>query len=188
MNFCSTCGSDQLEFRIPEGDSFERFICGSCETIHYTNPNVVVGCLALYEDKVLLAKRAISPRKGYWNIPAGFLENKETVVEGALREMWEEALARPEIVRLHCVYDLPSSHQLYLHFLGRLTEPEFGVGVESLEVRLFSEDEIPWDEIAFSSSRFALKKFFEFGWDVEKVHQGSRPANKPPLIDENPAS
>lgn len=161
MNFCSNCGFSQLKFEIPEGDNRARFVCKTCDTIHYTNPKIVTGCLPVWEDKVLLAKRAIYPRKGYWNVPAGYLENKESVEEGALREVWEETQAKVEIEGVLAIYSIPRISQVYVLFRGKMLEPTFGAGIESLEVQLFKEDEIPWHEIAFYSSKFALEKYFE---------------------------
>jgi len=129
--------------------------------IHYQNPNIVTGCLPIWEDKVLLCRRAIEPRKGFWNVPGGYLENGETVEEGAMREVWEEALARVEITSLHLIYDIPQINQVYMHFLGNLIDGKFGIGEESTEVKLFDEAEIPWDDIAFSSSKQTLKLYFE---------------------------
>lgn len=135
---------------------------------------MIVGTLATYQQKVLLCKRAIEPRYGLWNLPAGFLENGETAEAGALRETWEEAFAQPKIIRLHCVYSLPHVNQVYLHFLAELTEPAFSVAPESLEVALFSEEEVPWKEIAFTSTEFALRKYFEHRHnpDFHGVHMG----------------
>lgn len=161
MNYCSHCGSDQIDFRVPSGDNRQRFICGHCGRIHYSNPKIVAGCLPVWEDKVLLAKRSIEPRAGYWNIPSGYMENGETVEEGALREVWEETLAKVKLTGLHTIYSIPHINQVYMHFLGNLQgAAAFGVGEESLEVRLFAESEIPWEEIAFTSSVFSLQKFF----------------------------
>lgn len=160
MNFCSHCGSDQLEERIPDGDDRLRIVCRNCHTVHYSNPKIVAGCLPIWEDQVLLCRRSIPPRKGYWNIPSGYLEHAETVEEGALREVWEEARARVEILQLHAIFSIPHIGQVYLHFLAQLTEPDFSPGPESLEVQLFRESEIPWDQLAFSSSRFSLKHYW----------------------------
>jgi ADP-ribose pyrophosphatase YjhB (NUDIX family) len=174
MNFCSNCGSDQLVFEIPEGDNRSRFVCKNCETIHYSNPKIVTGCLPIWEDKVLLAKRAIEPRLGYWNVPSGYMENGERVEEGAEREVREETLARVEILGIHAIFSIPHINQVYIHFLGQLQDLDFGVGEESLEVALFSEQEIPWKEVAFTSSVFTLRRYFE---DVKnqqrQVHMGS---------------
>lgn len=159
---------------IPEGDNRPRYVCQTCEMIHYTNPNIVAGCLPVWEDKVLLAKRAIHPRKGYWNIPAGYLENKETVEEGALREVWEEAEAKVDIDGVLAIYSIPRISQVYVLFRGHLRTLDYGVGVESLEVQLFTEEEIPWSDIAFYSSKFALKHFFaDRKRGVFETHVGS---------------
>lgn len=160
MKFCSNCGFSQLEFKIPPGDARPRYICQTCETIHYSNPKIVAGCLPVWEDKILLAKRAIHPRKGYWNIPAGYLENKESVEDGALREVWEETKAKVNIEGTLAIYSIPHISQVYILFWGYMPSPDFGIGIESLEVQLFSEEEIPWQEIAFYSSKFALENFF----------------------------
>ncbi len=172
MNFCSNCGSDHLNFSIPEGDNVARYWCASCKTIHYQNPKIIVGCLPVYKNKVLLCKRAIPPRYGLWNLPAGFMENGETTEQGAMRETWEEAQAEVTIVKLHCVYSIPHVNQVYLHFLAHLKEPVFASGPESLEVDLFSPEEIPWADMAFSSSTFALEKYIAEK-DYTGVHLGS---------------
>lgn len=138
-----------------------RYVCNSCNTIHYQNPNIVTGCLPIWEDRVLLCRRAIGPREGYWNVPGGYLENGETVEEGAIREVWEEAEVKVKIIELHTLYSIPQINQIYMHFLGEMSSPDFGAGVESLESELFLEKDIPWDEIAFTSSVFSLKSFFE---------------------------
>ena len=129
--------------------------------IHYQNPKIVAGCLPIWKDKVLLCRRAIEPRKGFWNVPGGYLENGETVEEGAKREVWEEALAKVDVTSLHLVYDIPQINQVYMHFLGNLMDGKFGVGEESLETQLFSEEEIPWEKIAFTSSKCTLQLYFE---------------------------
>lgn len=161
MNFCSHCGSDQLQFIIPPGDNRRRFVCSNCKTIHYSNPTIVAGCLPIWEGKVLLAKRAIEPRKGYWNVPSGYMENGETVEEGATREVWEEAEAKIDLIGIHALYNIPHINQVYIHFLGHLVDGKYGIGEESEEVQLFAEEEIPWEDIAFTSSIFTLKSFFE---------------------------
>ncbi len=135
-------------------------VCGNCQTIHYTNPKIVAGCLPIWKERILLCRRAIEPAKGLWNIPSGYLENGETVEAGALREVYEEALAEVDLIGVHALYSIPKINQIYIHFLGGLIEGQFGVGEESLETRLFSETEIPWEEIAFSSSIFSLQRYF----------------------------
>lgn len=160
MKFCSACGSDRVELRIPDGDNLARFICAACGTIHYQNPKVVVGCLPEWEDRVLLCKRAIEPRLGLWTLPAGFLENGETVAAGAARETLEEAGARIEIGPLYTMISLPHISQIYMMFRARLVDLDFGPGPESLEVRLFLEDEIPWEELAFRTIGRTLRNYF----------------------------
>ncbi len=161
MNFCSHCGSSDIRFRKPKGDVHDRFICGNCQTIHYSNPKIVTGCLPVWEDKVLLAMRAIPPMKGYWNVPAGYMENGETVEEGAKREVWEEAEAKVDIKGVVSLYSIPHINQVYIHFWGQLLDLNYKSGIESMDVQLFKESEIPWDKIAFTSSTFTLKHFFE---------------------------
>ena len=160
IKFCSACGADRIEFRVPDGDSLPRFVCGACGTIHYQNPKVVVGCLPESDDRVLLCRRAIEPRHGLWTLPAGFLENGETVTAGALRETLEEANARVAIGELYTMISLPHISQVYMMFRARLLDLDFGPGPESLEVRLFREDEIPWEELAFRTIGRTLRNYF----------------------------
>jgi len=147
--------------KIPEGDTHEREVCGDCGFIRYDNPKVVVGSVVTYEDKILLCKRAIPPRIGYWTLPAGYLELRERPEDGARREAFEEACADIEIDQLLAVYSITHISQLHLMFRARLASPSFAAGVESLDVRLFAWDEIPWQEIAFPSVRWALAQYRE---------------------------
>jgi ADP-ribose pyrophosphatase YjhB (NUDIX family) len=160
VNFCSHCGAGALEFRIPEGDTLPRFVCARCGTIHYENPKVVVGCLPVWEDKVLLCRRAIEPRLGLWTLPAGFLENHESLEAGAMRETLEEASARVVLQPLYMAISILHVSQVYVMFRARLADLEFGPGTESLEVRLFAEDEIPWEALAFRTIARTLRNFF----------------------------
>ena len=159
MKFCSNCGHT-VSFKDIESDTHPRFFCEECKTIHYQNPNMVVGCLPIWEDKIMLCRRAIEPRKGFWNLPGGYLENGETVQEGAAREVREEAGILVEVTNLHTVFSIPKINQVYLHFLAAMPDLNYTAGVESLEVKMFTETDIPWQEIAFSSSTFSLKKYF----------------------------
>jgi ADP-ribose pyrophosphatase YjhB (NUDIX family) len=159
MKYCSTCG-ESVVFRTPPGDSRERFLCEHCDTVHYQNPRVVTGCLATWEDRVLLCRRAIAPRQGFWTLPAGFLENGETAEAGALRETWEEACARVELDDLYAFYSLPHISQIYVFYRGRLTAPEFAAGEESEAVALFRQEDVPWDELAFPVVRETLEHYF----------------------------
>ena len=160
QKFCIVCGSP-TEFKIPDGDNKERAVCTVCGHIHYQNPKVVSGCILEWEDKILLCKRATEPRSGYWTLPAGFLENNETVSEGALRETREEANAQSDDIKLFFMCDLRHISQIYMMYLGKLSKGEYSAGPESMEVKLFSESEIPWDDIAFSVIEKTLKLYFE---------------------------
>jgi ADP-ribose pyrophosphatase YjhB (NUDIX family) len=160
MNFCSHCGAPVTP-RIPNGDNRLRHVCDSCGTIHYQNPHLVVGCLPVWADRVLLCRRAIEPRHGLWTLPAGFMENGETTAEGAIRETLEEAGARVEIDNLYHLINIPDINQVYLLFRARLLDLDFAPGEESLEVALFSEAEIPWEQIAFQTVRRTLEHYFE---------------------------
>ena len=160
MKYCSTCGSAGIALRVPEGDNLPRHVCPDCGTIHYQNPKVVVGCLPEWEGKVLLCRRAIEPRYGLWTLPAGFLENAETVVAGAARETLEEANARVEVGELYTMISLPYISQIYMMFRARLLDLDFGPGSESLEVRLFDEREVPWEDLAFRTITRTLRNYF----------------------------
>ncbi len=159
MKYCSSCGG-AISRSIPKDDNRERAICDDCGTIHYQNPIIVVGCVVESDGKILLCKRAIKPRHGYWTVPAGFMELGETLAGGAARETREEACATVEIGHQFATVDVVDAGQVHVFFTGKLLG-SFGVGEESLDTALYSEDEIPWDELAFESGRFALKKYFE---------------------------
>lgn len=182
MKFCSLCGST-VSHVIPEGDNRLRYVCDSCNEIHYQNPKIVTGSIPTWEDKVLLCKRAIEPRYGLWTLPAGFMENQETTQAGAARETQEEANAEVAISHLYTTFNLPHINQIYMLFLGELVNLDFGPGVESLEVELFKESEIPWDELAFPVIRETLKLYFDDRkgnkfphrtGDIEWLSRGSR--------------
>ena len=159
MNFCIKCGAN-VSMIVPDGDTRERAVCDNCGHIHYVNPRIVTGCLPVHKDQVLLCKRAIEPRYGFWTLPAGYLENGETVAEGAARETMEEANANVTGLGLYTVFSLPHISQIYMFFLSELNNPEFSSGEESLEVKLFSEDEIPWDSLSFPVVTQTLEFFF----------------------------
>ncbi len=159
MKFCSNCGAT-VAHKIPAGDSLPRYVCDACNTIHYQNPRMIVGCVPCWEDRVLLCKRAIEPRHGLWTVPAGFMENGETLAAGAARETLEEACARVEIASLYAVYSIPHINQVYLLFRAQLLDLDFRAGAETLEARLFREDEVPWDQIAFATVRNTLTHYF----------------------------
>ncbi|GAB1269097.1 NUDIX hydrolase [Aurantivibrio infirmus] len=159
MKFCSNCG-DSVELSIPSGDDRKRHVCNSCDTIHYQNPRIIAGCLPIFEDKVLLCKRAIAPRLGFWTLPAGFMENGETTEQGALRESWEEARAEIIVDGLYTLFSLPYINQVYMFYRGNLANLNYSAGAESLEVDLFSEEQIPWEELAFPVVKKTLQHYF----------------------------
>src|SRR6478735_1213087 len=148
MNFCSKCGA-KVQLRVPEGDHLPRYLCEACGTIHYENPRLVVGCVPEHEGRILLCRRAIEPRYGFWTIPAGFMENGETTQQAAQRESLEEACAQVEVGSLLAVVHVLHADQVHVMFRARLPVPQFAAGAESLEVMLCEEAAIPWDDIAF---------------------------------------
>ena len=159
MKYCSSCG-DKVSLGIPEGDDRERFVCDGCGEIHYRNPNMVVGTVPRWEDRILLCRRAIEPGRGLWTLPAGYLEIGETVAAGARRETLEEAGARLGELTPLALLDLPHFGQVYFMFTAEMESPDFDPGVESLEARLFARDEIPWEEIAFTVIEKTLRLYF----------------------------
>ena len=154
-----------MEFKVPEGDNLKRYYCPECDTIFYTNPNVVVGALCIRNDKILMAKRNINPRKGLWTLAAGFMENAETLQDGALRETFEETGSKAKVKMPYTLFSLPHINQIHMFFLADLLDEDFGPTSESSEVRLFTIDEILWDEIAFPTVTKTLKYYIE---DLEK--------------------
>ncbi|MDR2614300.1 MAG: NUDIX hydrolase [Candidatus Accumulibacter sp.] len=159
MNYCSQCGAKVI-LRVPEGDTRPRHVCPRCGEIHYLNPKLVIGCVAEWQDRLLLCRRAIEPRYGLWTLPAGFMENGESTVQAALRETAEEARARVAIESLFALVNIPHIDQVHLFYRARLLDASFGVGEESLEVMLFDEGQIPWDRLAFPSVASCLKAYF----------------------------
>lgn len=159
MNFCSHCGS-RLAFATPPGDDRNRYVCAACGAVHYQNPRVVVGCIVAHGDRVLLCRRAIDPCYGKWTLPAGYLENGETVASGAERETREEAGARIEALEPYRLFNICHIHQIYLMFRARLADVRLRPGKESLEAALFAEAEIPWDHIAFRVISETLRCYF----------------------------
>ena len=174
MNYCTHCGN-ALTFGQIGSDPIKRYYCPSCGMIHYANPKMIVGCVPYSGSKVLLCKRAIEPFVGFWNVPAGFLENGETVEEGAQRETWEEANGKVAIETLHTVFSITHINQIYLHFRAQLLNPEaIFPGEESLEAEFFDQESIPWQDLAFSSTQFALEKYFDYvNEGTQAPHVGS---------------
>ena len=159
MKFCSNCASPLVK-RVPPGDSLPRYVCDACGSIHYQNPRLVVGAVPEWEGRLLLCRRAIEPRYGYWTLPAGFMENDETTGEAALRETLEEAGARIALAAPFSMISVPRVNQVHMFYLARLLDLEFRPGVESLEVALFEEAQVPWQDIAFRTVAYTLRHWF----------------------------
>lgn len=176
INYCSNCGT-AVTLRIPPGDSLPRHVCDHCGAIHYRNPRLVVGALPVWEDKILLCRRAIEPRHGMWTLPAGFMENGETVAQAAMRETREEANANILLGEIYTMISVPHINQVHVVYRATLLDLGFSAGQESLEVRLFDESEIPWDEIAFRTIALTLKHYFE---DRRSGVFGFHPGDLPP--------
>lgn len=174
MKFCSNCAAP-VAHRIPPGDSVPRYLCDACGSIHYQNPKLVLGCLPEWENRLLLCRRAIEPRYGYWTLPAGFMENGESAGEGAARETLEEAGARVELIAPFSMISVPYVNQVHLFYRARLLDLEFKAGEESLEVALFEESKVPWKDIAFRTVGLTLKHWFAdrargaFGFHAEDI-------------------
>src|SRR5690606_5809237 len=159
MKFCSNCG-DPVALRVPPGDNLPRYVCDACNTIHYVNPRMVVGCSPEWEGRILLCRRAIEPRHGYWTLPAGFMENDETLAQAAMRETREEANARVALRDMYSVLSVPRASQVHVFYRAELLDQDFGPGIESLEVRLFEEAEVPWDVLAFRTVSTTLRHYY----------------------------
>ncbi len=180
MRFCNQCGAD-LRYSIPDGDDRKRYICDACGVIHYQNPKIVAGTIPVWKERILLCRRAIEPRKGFWTLPAGFMELGETTEEAAIRETAEEANAVVNIKGLYTMYSLPYISQVHLFFRAELQDGRYSPGSESLETRLFNESDIPWEEISFETVSQTLRCYFEdrrkglFGLRVGKVEGEFKP-------------
>jgi ADP-ribose pyrophosphatase YjhB (NUDIX family) len=160
VKYCSQCGQPVV-LVVPDGDNRERFVCTACAEIHYQNPKVIAGCIVEWQDRILLCKRAIEPRHGFWTLPAGFMEKDETTAEAAARETLEEADAHVEKLELHTELSLPHASQVYMMYRASLVEPRFGPTHESLAVALFDEANVPWDQIAFTTVMQTLRFYFD---------------------------
>ncbi len=160
IKFCNVCGNP-TQMKIPPDDDHERAVCTVCGNVHYLNPKVVVGCIPEYQGRILMCKRNIEPRKGYWTLPAGYLENGESVQQGAVRETLEETLARVEIIEPYRMFNIVFVNQIYLMFRAKLLSESFGPTSESTEVRLFDQPQIPWDDIAFKVIYQTLTDYYK---------------------------
>lgn len=179
IHYCCQCGQ-AVHQRIPPGDNLPRAVCSHCGHIHYENPKLVLGCVASWEDRVLLCRRAIEPRHGYWTLPAGFMENQESTLAAAERETREEALAEVRAEQLFAVVDVPHISQVHIFYRGMLLDGQHAPGEESLETALYLEEQIPWDELAFRSVRFCLEHYFA---DRRRGHFGLHRTVLPPPDD-----
>ncbi len=170
MKYCSTCGIE-VSLKIPEGEDRLRHVCEACGTIHYQNPKIITGVVAEWNRQVLLCKRAIEPRYGFWTLPAGFMENGETTEQAAAREAYEEATATLANMRLFALENVPHISQVHVIYQADLVAGQCAAGIESLEVKLFDEQDIPWDELAFRTVRKTLECFFQDRREgVQQVH------------------
>ena len=160
IQHCRVCGQ-ATRYRVPADDNRERAVCGGCGEIHYENPINVVGTVPVWGEQVLLCRRAIEPRLGLWTLPAGFLELGESTADGARRETLEEAGARIELLDLFTVLNVVRVGQVHLYYRARMLDTHLDPGPETLEARLFREDEVPWDELAFRTVRRTLEHFFD---------------------------
>jgi len=160
MKFCTACGGP-LAIKVPADENRLRHCCQTCGLIHYQNPKMVVGCIPEWQDRVLLCLRGIEPRKGLWTLPAGFLENNETLAQGACRETFEETRAQVDNLRPYRLFNISHVSQVYMMFRARLKAKNFEPTAESLQVRLFTKDEIPWEEMAFPVMEETLKHYFQ---------------------------
>ncbi len=161
MNYCSACGSTNVAFKVPPGDSRSRHVCQDCGVIFYENPKIVTGCILEWRERILLCRRAIEPRAGLWTVPAGFMENHESITDAAIRESIEEAHATPAGMQLHGIYNLKHISQVYILYCGKLKDGHAESGEETSEVALYRKNEIPWEQIAFLVIREGLERYFE---------------------------
>ena len=183
MNYCSDCGGT-ISKRVPENDTAERCVCDSCHKVFYQNPTIIAGCLAEWEGKVLLCQRAIEPRIGTWTLPAGFMEIGESIEQAAVREACEETGANIKIDALYSVFYVEQTNQVYIIYRGRMLSPNIDAGDESLEVRLFERDEVPWENIFYPAIQTIVKRFFdEFAKGQYGIYMGSAEQGKVALID-----
>ncbi|MBL6723081.1 MAG: NUDIX hydrolase [Candidatus Margulisbacteria bacterium] len=170
---CHHCTSHLIEI-IPSGDTLLRKACKYCNTIFYENPKIIAGVMPIHNNKILLCKRNIEPKKNFWTVPSGFMELNETLQQAAIREAQEEAGITPVIHSLHTIYDMPSIGQVYMLFLGHCSSLAHEPGIETIESQWVPLNDIPWDELAFSSVEFALQRIHEPG-----PHFGALDAKKP---------
>ncbi|MCP1622509.1 NUDIX hydrolase [Pseudomonas nitroreducens] len=159
--FCPACGSGGLSRQCPPGDTHERLTCAGCGYIHYENPKVIAGCIIERDGKYLLCQRGIPPRPGTWTLPAGFMENGETTEQAALREVWEETGVRADIVSPYSIFSVPTISEVYIIFRASVIEETGEHGPETLQVKFFAPEEIPWECIYYPAIRQILERYIE---------------------------
>jgi ADP-ribose pyrophosphatase YjhB (NUDIX family) len=177
VRYCVNCGSD-VSLTVPPGDSLPRHVCSACGHIHYENPRLVVGCVVEHEDRILLCRRAIEPRLGFWTLPAGFMENGETTAQAARRETLEEAGAQIILDAPFAMVSIAHINQVHLFYRGRLATPGYSAGEESLDVQLFHPEDIPWADLSFRSVTLCLERYLA---DRERGHYSFHEADLMPL-------
>ena len=158
MKFCSQCGHTVSQL-VPLGDSRLRYVCDHCQTVHYQNPNIVAGCVPVWGTQVLLCRRAIEPRLGYWTLPAGFMDSGETTEQAALREVWEESGVRAEIVSPYSIFSVPKISEVYIIFRAIALEITGQSGPETMDYKFFAPEEIPWEQIYYPAIRQILERY-----------------------------
>lgn len=178
IHFCTQCGAE-VAYAVPKGDNRHRHICTVCSHIHYENPRLVVGCIATWEDRILICKRAIEPRLGFWTLPAGFMENSETTAQAAMRETYEEAGAEVIIDAPFAMISIADINQVHMFYRGRLANATYSAGEESLEVALVEASNIPWHDLAFRSVKLCMQHFLD---DRQRGTFGFHEAELPPLL------
>jgi ADP-ribose pyrophosphatase YjhB (NUDIX family) len=168
--FCTYCGQRTV-IAVPAGDSHPRRVCPACHSVHYDNPLIVVGCVPEYEGRILICRRAIEPRRGFWTVPAGFMELNESLEDGAARECLEEALAQVDVGTPLALVNVPEAGQVHVFFRARMSSDAHGAGEESLEAMLVDPADIPWHDIAFPSTRYALESYLaDRAAGIEDIH------------------
>ena len=173
INFCANCGNS-MQFNVVEGDHLPRYHCTRCGFIAYQNPHIIVGCLPIWKNKIMLCKRGIEPRMGFWNLPGGFMENNETIKQGATREMKEETGADVKIIGVHSIFSVPQVNQLHIHFLAELINLDYVLTPESIEIEIFDEGSMPWADIAFASTDYSIKTYFsDLKKNTQSIHTSS---------------
>lgn len=173
MKYCTECGNTVTK-KIPEKDNVLRYVCEYCDKVHYQNPTIIAGCIAEWRGKVLLCQRAIEPRIGSWTLPAGYMENGESIEQAAVREAYEETGAKITIDSLYSVFHVEQMNQVYIIYRGTLESPHCQAGVESLEVKLFDPSDIPWEELFYPAIKDILHRFKnDFSKGISSVYSGS---------------